>query len=71
MSCVSTTRDPAPIRERTVSSNAPFQRLRFVTITERVMQRTATDVGERQHLEHVAGQDLVDHVLEVTADSVS
>ncbi len=40
-----------------------LQRLRLVDDHERVVQRPPADVGERQHLEHLLGEDLVDDVL--------
>ena len=40
-----------------------LQRLRLVDDHERVVQRPAADVGQRQHLEHAAGDDLVDDRL--------
>ena len=38
-----------------------LQRLRLVDDDERVVQRATADVGQRQHLEHPAGQDLLQH----------
>src|SRR6516165_7352775 len=43
--------------------DAALQRLRLVHDHERVVQRPAADVGQREHLEHVPGQHLVDDVL--------
>ena len=43
--------------------DAPLEGLRLVHDHERVVQRPASDVGEREHLEHVPGQHLVDDVL--------
>ncbi len=40
-----------------------LERLRFVHDDERVVQRPATDVGEREHLQHPAIGDLFDDVL--------
>ena len=39
-----------------------LERLRLVDDDERVVQRAAADVGERQHLEHAAVDDLLDHL---------
>ena len=43
--------------------HAALQRLRLVHDHERVVQRSAPDVGQRQDLEHVPRQHLVDDVL--------
>ena len=40
-----------------------LQRLRLVDDDERVVQRPAADVGQRQHLEHAAVDDLLDDLL--------
>src|SRR3984957_15353086 len=43
--------------------HAALERLGLVHDDERVVQRPAPDVGQRQHLEHVAGDQLVDPLL--------
>ena len=43
--------------------HAALERLRLVDDDERVVQAPAADVRQRQDLEHVAGDQLVDHVL--------
>jgi len=53
----------APIRESTVSSNVALERLGLVDDHERVVQRAAADVGQRQDLEHAPVEHLVDHDL--------
>ena len=51
--------DPRQHRQQHVA----LERLRLVDDHERVVQRPAADVRQRQHLEHPAVDDLVDHVL--------
>ncbi len=50
--------DPAQHGEEHVA----FQRLGLVDDDEGVVQRTAADVGQRQDLQHVPGEHLLDHV---------
>ena len=49
-----------------------LERLRLVDDHERVVERAAADVGERQHLEQAPFDDLLEHVRALTrAPSVS
>ena len=50
--------DPRQHRQQHVA----LQRLGLVDDHERVVQRAAADVGQRQHLEHAAVEHLLDHV---------
>ena len=52
---------PDPGQDR--QQHAALQRLGLVHDHERVVQRAAPDMGQRQHLEHVPAQHLVDHLL--------
>ena len=60
-SWVSTTRESGAEPGQHRQQHVAFQRLRLVDDHERVVQRAAADVGQRQHLEHAARQHLVEH----------
>ena len=61
-SWVSTTRLPRPSRLSAVSSTDALEVLGLVDHDEAVGEAAAPDVGEREHLEQPAVDDLVDHL---------
>ena len=60
-SWVSTTRDPAPSRDSTVSSTLRSSDCASSTMTNESCSERPADVGQRQHLEHAAGEHLLEH----------
>ena len=70
-SWVSTTREPGAEPGQHGEQHAALQRLRLVDDHERVVQRPAADVGQRQHLDQPAASTSSMTAGETSAPSVS